>query len=33
MEEKHTKYIKVNYFCDKKYKKIIIKDIVVTFSF
>lgn len=33
MEEKRTKYIKVNYFHDKKSKKIILKDIIVTFSF
>lgn len=33
MEEKYTKNIKINYFCDKKHKKIIIKDIIVTFSF
>lgn len=33
MEEKHTKYIKVNYFYDKKSKKIILKDIIIIFSF
>lgn len=33
MEEKYIKNIKVNYFCDKKYKKIILKYIIVTFSF
>lgn len=31
--ESYTKKFKVKYFCDKKSKKIILKDIIVTFSF